>query len=117
MEAPLQLPPGVGAVILLIAAALTGCDSEKARVTTVTAGTECQRLLLGHAPACGTPEQARALANDSWGRPLQCVVQDGHRPAIVSLGKDGVTGGHGANADISCFPKDQACFCNVKESP
>lgn len=106
----------MGPAILLVLAAVTGCDSEKARVTTVTAGTECQRNLLGDAATCDAPGVERHLANDSWGRPLLCLLLDGHRPAIVSLGKDGVPGGRGADADISCSPKDQVCFCNVKES-
>ena len=42
----------------------------------------------------------KKLGNDPWGRPY-VYVNEGDRFEIVSLGKDGVEGGEGFDADIS----------------
>ena len=47
----------------------------------------------------------KKLGNDPWGRPYVYVNEDG-KVEIVSLGKDGVEGGEGFDADISNLGAD-----------
>jgi hypothetical protein len=109
----IQFPALLGGAVLLILG-LTGCDSEKSRVSTVVAAAACvQAIGMGASDCSRWPPPG--LNEDGWGRRLRCVIVRPGVPAIVSNGRDGTPRGSGPDADIVCTSRGpgQQCSCSV----
>lgn len=114
----------LGSVIIALVLGATGLcvfmklDEAKAVQTTANAHRICERALEAgdHATCSRLIDQT---PSDPWGRKYICEVSDGKHIRITSRGRDGQTGGLGADADVMCESNATGghghCTCSIIE--
>src|SRR6188768_4515129 len=89
-------------VVLVPLTCAVACESEKARLNTVRVVEACRSTVLIKADCLSWPHLTQRV--DAWGHPLRCFLDLAGMPRVVSLGRDGVPGGTGADGDVACSP-------------